>query len=69
MIKSIEMIQHTPDSMDASKKEEHVPCEYMNRARQVHPYVCRWHIEQRDPECARVKCVRYAEAMKSAAHN
>ncbi len=69
MIKSIKLILHTPDSLEASKKEEHVPCDYRGLSRWVHPYVCRWHIEQRDVECARVKCARYAEAMKSAAHN
>jgi hypothetical protein len=69
MIKSIKLIQHTPDSLEARKKEERVSCEYRGRLRQGHPDVCRWHIEKKDPECARVKCARYAEAMKSAAHN
>lgn len=64
MIKSIQMMLHTPAGLKASKKEAHVRCEYGDRARRVHPYVCRWHIEQKDKECARVKCVRYAEAIK-----
>jgi hypothetical protein len=69
MITSVQLIQHTLESLEATKKTEHVYCEYRNRARRVHPHVCRWHIEKKDVECARAKCARYMEAMKNVAHH
>lgn len=30
-------------------------CPYNNRARYIHPEVCKWHQEERDPECERCK--------------
>jgi len=27
-------------------------CGYKNQLRRVHPRVCKWHMEENDPECA-----------------
>lgn len=38
-------------------------CNYRGVQRYVHNRVCAWHIEENDPECRRVECPHFAEAM------
>ena len=36
-------------------KERHVLCPYKVFPRRIHPAVCQWHRDQKDPECLNCK--------------
>ena len=47
-------------AMQAENQYKPIPCPYMKEDRTIHPDVCRWHRETKDPRCLEQGC-QYAD--------
>ena len=51
---STEKLVSVLDSTD-EKEFRHAMCPYKGYPRRIHPWVCEWHREEKDPECLECK--------------